>query len=128
MLLLGYIYLFTPLSEGRAQHALLQEITANPAKSFGLAQGKVPAEGSPVAVLEIPSLHLVDAVVRGHQRPGPAQRAGPHADDGLTRQPGNAVIAGRRATFGAPFGAIGSLKTGSAHHGGRRVTAPTTTG
>ena len=112
LFLLGYIYLFTPLSEGRTQHTLLQEITASPAKTFDLAQGKLPPEGSPVAVLEIPALHLVDAVVEGSDAQDLQSGPGHMPTTALPGQPGNAVIAGRRATFGAPFGAIGSLKPG----------------
>ena len=112
LFLLGYIYLFTPLTAGRAQHTLLQEITADPIKTFDLAQGKVPSEGSPVAVLEIPALHLVDAVVEGSNAQDLRSGPGHMPTTALPGQPGNAVIAGRRATFGAPFGAIGSLKRG----------------
>ncbi len=112
MLLLGYIYLFTPLSEGRAQHTLLQEITASPAKTFNLAEGKLPPEGTPVAVLEIPALHQTDAVVQGTDAQDLRLGPGHMPTTALPGQPGNAVIAGRRATFGAPFGAIGSLKRG----------------
>ncbi len=112
MLLLGYIYLFTPLSEGRAQHTLLQEITADPAKTFNLAEGKLPSEGSPVAVLEIPALNLIDAVVQGTDAQDLRVGPGHMPTTALPGQPGNAVIAGRRATFGAPFGSIGSLKKG----------------
>jgi sortase A len=112
LLLLGYIYLFTPLSAGRAQHALLQEITADQLKSYSLAQGKTPPEGSPVAVLEIPALHLIDAVVQGTDAQDLRTGPGHMPTTALPGEPGNAVIAGRRATFGAPFGAIGSLKRG----------------
>lgn len=112
LLLLGYIYLFTPLSADRAQHTLLQEITANPAKTFSLAEGGIPAEGSPVAVLQIPSLHLLDAVVQGTDAQDLRSGPGHMPTTSMPGQPGNAVIAGRRATFGAPFGAIGSLKKG----------------
>jgi sortase A len=112
VLLLAYIYLFTPLSAGRAQHELLQEITANPAKTFDLATGKVPPEGSPVAVLEIPSLHVYDAVVQGTSAQDLRSGPGHMPTTALPGQPGNAVIAGRRATFGAPFGSIGSMKKG----------------
>jgi sortase A len=112
VLLLGYIYLFTPLSEGRSQHQLLQEITSSPAKTFNLAEGKLPPEGSPVAVLEIPSLHLFDAVVQGSDAQDLRSGPGHMPTTALPGQPGNAVIAGRRATFGAPFSAIGSLKKG----------------
>ncbi len=112
VLLLAYIYLFTPLSADRAQHALLQEITANPQSSFSLAEGGLPAEGSPVAVLQIPSLHLLDAVVQGTNAQDLRSGPGHMPTTSMPGQPGNAVIAGRRATFGAPFGSIGSLKTG----------------
>jgi sortase A len=112
LLLLGYIYLFTPLSFDRAQHGLLQEITADPAKTFSLAEGGIPPEGSPVAVLQIPSLHLLDAVVQGTDAQDLRSGPGHMPTTSMPGQPGNAVIAGRRATFGAPFGAIGSLKKG----------------
>lgn len=112
LLLLGYIYLFTPVSAARAQHALLQQITADPQKTFSLAQGGVPAEGSPVAVLEIPAIHLADAVVQGTDAQDLRSGPGHMPTSSMPGQPGNAVIAGRRATFGAPFGAIGSLKRG----------------
>ncbi len=112
LLLLGYIYLFTPLSAGRAQHSLLQEITANPAKTFNLAEGKLPPEGSPVAVLEIPALHLFDAVVQGSDAQDLRTGPGHMPTTAMPGQPGNAVILGRRATYGAPFGAIGTLKKG----------------
>ncbi len=112
LLLLGYIYLFTPLSESRSQHDLLQQITAQPAKSYGLAQGKVPAEGSPLALLEIPSLHLFDVVVQGSDAQDLRSGPGHMPTTAVPGGPGNAVIVGRRATFGAPFAAIGSLKRG----------------
>lgn len=112
MLLLAYIYLFTPLSEARAQHGLLQEITSDPAKTFSLSEGGIPPEGGPVAVLEIPSLHLLDAVVQGTDAQDLRSGPGHMPTTSMPGQPGNAVFAGRRATFGAPFGAIGSLKKG----------------
>ncbi|HTU37574.1 MAG TPA: sortase [Acidimicrobiales bacterium] len=112
ILLLAYIYLFTPLTAARAQHNLLQQISANPAKTYELAQGKTPTEGSPVAILEIPSLHVVDAVVEGSDAQDLRSGPGHMPTTSMPGQPGNAVIAGRRATFGAPFGGIGSLKKG----------------
>ena len=113
ILLLGYIYVFTPLSEQRAQHTLLQEITANPAKTFDLAVGKIPVEGSPVAVMEIPALHLDQAVVEGTNAQDLRNGPGHMPSTALPGQAGNAVILARRATYGAPFGAIGSLHKGA---------------
>jgi sortase A len=113
ILLLGYVYVFTPVSAQRAQHTLLQEITASPAKTFDLAVGKVPPEGSPVAVLEIPSLHLDQAVVEGTNAQDLRNGPGHLPSTALPGQAGNAVIMARRATYGAPFGAIGTLHKGA---------------
>jgi sortase A len=113
LLLLGYVYVFTPLSEQRSQHTLFQEITANPARTFNLAVGKIPPEGSPVAVLEIPALHLDQAVVQGTNAQDLRSGPGHLPSTALPGGAGNAVIMARRATFGAPFGAIGSLHKGT---------------
>jgi sortase A len=113
ILLLGYVYVFTPVSEQRAQHTLLQEITANPAKTFDLAVGKIPPEGSPVAIIEIPSLHLDQAVVEGTNAQDLRSGPGHLPSTALPGQAGNAVIMARRATYGAPFGGIGTLHKGA---------------
>jgi LPXTG-site transpeptidase (sortase) family protein len=112
LLLLGYIYIFTPLSAQRSQHVMLHQLTsdvANNGRTYDLANGQLPSEGSPVAILEIPSLHVLDAVVQGASSQDLQKGPGHIPTTPLPGQPGNAVIAGRRATYGAPFGAIGSL-------------------
>ena len=111
-LLLGYVYVFTPLSAARSQHTLLNQIQAQPLDTYRLAEGKIPPEGSPLAVLEIPSLHLVQAVVQGTDAKDLQKGPGHMPTSSLPGQRGNTVIAGRRATFGAPFGPIGSMKRG----------------
>lgn len=112
VLVFAYIYSFTALSAQRSQHELLQSITGEPAATYNLTQGVIPAQGRPVAVLEVPALQLFDAVVQGSDaqdlRSGPGHMPGTP----LPGQPGNAVIAGRRATYGAPFGGLASLRTG----------------
>lgn len=110
--LLGYVYFFTALSAQRAQHQLLQSITAQPAATYNLTSGAVPPQGQPVAVLEIPALHLVDAVVQGSDAQDLRSGPGHMPTTPLPGQPGNAVIAGRRATYGAPFGKLASLRPG----------------
>lgn len=112
LLLLGYLYVFTGLSAQRAQHQLLQSITANEAATYDLTSGKVPPQGKPVAVLEIPALHLVAAVVQGSDAQDLRSGPGHMPTTPLPGQPGNAVIAGRRATYGGPFGALGSVRRG----------------
>ncbi len=110
--LLGYIYVFTPLSAARSQHSLLQQIQAQPADTYNLAVGKIPPEGSPLAVLEIPSIHLNQVVVQGTDVNDLQMGPGHMPTSSLPGQRGNAVIAGRRATYGATFGSIGSMHRG----------------
>jgi sortase A len=112
LLLLGYVYFFTALSFQRAQHQLLQSVTAEPAATYNLTSGAVPSQGRAVAVLEIPALHLVDAVVQGSDAQDLRRGPGHMPTTPLPGQPGNAVIAGRRVTYGAPFGALSSLRRG----------------
>jgi sortase A len=112
ILLLGYIYVFTPVSASRSQHALLQQIQAQPIESYSLAEGKIPTEGSPLAVLEIPSINVDQVVVQGTSVTDLQKGPGHMPTSSLPGQRGNAVIAGRRATYGAPFGSIGSLHRG----------------
>ena len=40
ILLLGYIYVFTPVSASRSQHTLLQQIQAQPIDTYNLADGQ----------------------------------------------------------------------------------------
>ncbi len=112
ILLLGYIYVFTPLSAARSQHALLQQIQAQPADTYNLAVGKIPPEGSPLAVLDIPSIHVNQVVVQGTDVNDLKMGPGHMPTSSLPGQRGNAVIAGRRATYGATFGSIGSMHKG----------------
>jgi sortase A len=112
ILLLGYIYVFTPVSASRSQHALLQQIQAQPIDTYDLATGEIPREGSPLAVLEIPSINVDQVVVQGTSVTDLQKGPGHMPTSSLPGQRGNAVIAGRRATYGAPFGSIGSLRRG----------------
>jgi sortase A len=112
ILLLGYIYVFTPVSASRSQHTLLQQIQAQPTESYHLAEGKITKEGGPLAVLEIPSINVNQVVVQGTSVTDLQKGPGHMPTSSLPGQRGNAVIAGRRATYGAPFGSIGSLRRG----------------
>lgn len=110
--LMAYLYLFTGLSAQRMQAQLFQAIDTDQAATYNLASGQLPAQGRPVAVLEIPALHLVQAVVEGTDAEDLRAGPGHMPTTSLPGEPGNAVIAGRRATYGAPFGALGSLRRG----------------
>ena len=69
VLLIIFLYAFTPLTNSRDQHRLLAELTSDSAgnskATFALTRGIIPPEGSPVALLRIPALHLTQAVVAG---------------------------------------------------------------
>ena len=65
-----------------------------------------------MAILYIPALNEVQAVVQGTDSRDLRKGPGHMPTSSLPGQAGNAVIAGRRATFGAPFGSIGSLHKG----------------
>ncbi|HVC70609.1 MAG TPA: sortase [Acidimicrobiales bacterium] len=112
LVLVLFLYTFTPLTAGRDQHRLLASLTGNPLSTFALTKGTVPPEGSPVALLRIPRLHLTEAVVAGTSASD--LEAGPGLMSGtvLPGEQGNAVIAGRRVTFGGPFHSIGTLRRG----------------
>ncbi len=76
------------------------------------ADGRPLASGAPVALLEIPSLGVVEVVGEGTSsgvlRSGPGHRR----DTVLPGQAGVSVIAGRRAAYGGPFASLGMLRGG----------------
>jgi LPXTG-site transpeptidase (sortase) family protein len=70
------------------------------------------ALGTPVALLEIPALHMQDVVLEGTT--GQVLEGGPGhlRDTPLPGQQGVSVILGRRAAYGAAFAGLGSLAPG----------------
>ncbi|MGO8872208.1 MAG: class D sortase [Acidimicrobiales bacterium] len=107
-----YLLAFTPLSASRNQQRLSLELLGQPLTVYGLVGGRVPSEGSAVAVLEVPALHLRQIVVEGTSAADLMNGPGLMPGTVLPGGPGNSVIAGRRVTFGAPFGSLGQLRAG----------------
>ena len=110
LLFLAYLFAFTGLQADRRQRQLLNVFTT-PAGAVPLS-GALPASGAPVAVLTIPAIGLDQVVVQGTS---PVELAGgPGAMPQTARlgTKGNAVIAGRRFTAGAPFADLTLLKKG----------------
>lgn len=111
-----YLYVFSALTGARNQNQLLHSLTGNPRAIFSLASGHEPRNGQPVAILNIPSIGLHQAVVEGttaadlQTAPGLVSSAGL---TGLPGEPGDAVIAGRRVSFGGAFGHLSALQQGS---------------
>jgi len=112
VMFLLYLYLFSALTGARNQNRLLHSLTGNPKAVYGLATGRQAPNGQPVAVLDIPSLGLHQAVVEGTTASDLQLGPGLASGTSLPGELGNAVIAGRRVSFGGAFGGIGRLKPG----------------
>ena len=100
------------LEEQRAQAALLPSFQAALQTTILDRETATPAEGSPVALLQIPSAGVSQVVVEGTTpsdlKSGPGHLRG----SPIPGEFGNAVIAGRRTTYGAPFGSLNTLRKG----------------
>jgi LPXTG-site transpeptidase (sortase) family protein len=72
----------------------------------------VPAEGSPVAKLQIPAIGLDEIVVSGTAESDLAEGPGHYVGTAAPGQAGNVAIAGHRTTNGAPFNRLGQLAIG----------------
>lgn len=112
LLAVGAVYHARQQQLGYAQ---LREDLANAVAPVGpFRDGALLAPGTPVALLEIPSLGLREVVREGTTSRVLASGPGHRRDTVLPGQAGAAVLFGRRAAFGAPFGKIGRLSTGDA--------------
>jgi sortase A len=127
---IGYLYELSGVQEARSQAILYSQYQlelANQVAPLGPygpnglngARGPTPL-GSPVAVINIPSIGIRDMVVVQGTGPenlmvGPGHRP----DSPLPGQPGMVQIYGRRATFGGPFSHLSQLRPGD------RITAIT---
>jgi sortase A len=110
LLFVAYLFGFTSLQQQRRQRQLLNVFTT-PAGAVPLS-GAIPSQGKPVAVLEIPALHLDQVVVQGTTPQDTAAGPGVMPQTARLGTKGNAVIAGRRFTAGAPFAHLASLRPG----------------
>jgi len=72
--------------------------------------------GSAVALIQIPHIHLRQIVIEGTTSRELAQGPGHLRSTPLPGQHGNAVIAGRRTTFGGPFHQLDKLRLGDTIH------------
>jgi LPXTG-site transpeptidase (sortase) family protein len=82
----------------------------------------VPAEGTPVAQLQIPAIGLDQYVVSGTDEGDLAKGPGHYIGTAAPGQAGNVAIAGHRTTNGAPFNRLGQLAVGN------QIYLTTTTG
>jgi sortase A len=113
LLFLLYFYVFTSLTHSRDQNRLLQSLVGNRRAVYSLVVGHVPSEGAPVAIITIPVLHEQQVVAMGTSPADLQQGPGLMMDTAIPGDPGNAVIAGRRVSYGAPFRSLGRLAPGN---------------
>lgn len=116
VLFLLYLLAFTPLTAGRNQQRLADSLKGSPLTVYKLVNGHIPAEGSTVGAIQIPAIGVDQVVVSGTSAADLMNGPGLMPGSALPGSAGNAVIAGRRVTFGGPFGAIGSLRKGAIIH------------
>jgi sortase A len=112
VLFVVYLFAFTPLSASRNQQRLAQTLAGQTIGVFKLTTGRAPANGQPLGILSIPTLHLQQVVVEGTTAADLMNGPGLMPLTALPGAPGNSVIAARRVTFGAPFGALDTLQAG----------------
>jgi sortase A len=112
----GYLFGWTNLQAERSQRALLSQYTANtnnPTRAQVAAfHGRTPPDGALAAVLRVPAIGLREAVVQGTSSSDLQEGPGLMPRTAVPGTRGEAVIVGRRSTFGAPFARLASLQPG----------------
>jgi LPXTG-site transpeptidase (sortase) family protein len=121
----GYLYFLSGVQEARAQTTLYAQLRGELAAGTAPARPVIPghpadpaslaaAPGDPVAVLAIPALGVQNMVVVEGTSPENLTLGPGHLRSSvLPGQAGISVIFGRRATFGAPFSGLPSLRSGA---------------
>jgi sortase A len=111
----GYLYGLSGVQEARAQSILYERLQTELAQVGGIVPPLGPtAPGSPIAILDIPSIGIHDMVVVEGTSPENMMLGPGHLRD--TPYPGQAGVSeifGRRATFGAPFANLAQLQPGA---------------
>jgi LPXTG-site transpeptidase (sortase) family protein len=112
VLFLVYAFVLSRTAESRSQEVLSGEFRTA-IQTGTLDQPNAPlTPGAPVAFLSIPRLGLSAVVVEGTSPQLTKEGPGHLHGTPLPGEYGNAVIAGRRATFGGPFHDLGKLAEG----------------
>ncbi len=101
-------FLLAGVGEARSQHLMLQGFKGELASTAGTVPQ--PIVGEPIALIAIPSLGLEKVVIEGTSATELQKGPGHLRSSPLPGQPGNAVVAGRRTTYGAPFGRLDELR------------------
>jgi len=107
----GYLLGVSGIQEASSQHRLYSTMVNELGQDIGPLGPTKP--GSPVAVMDIPSIGINDMVVVEGTSPEDMTAGPGHLrNTPLPGQIGMSVIYGRRVTFGAPFGKLIDLRPG----------------
>lgn len=120
MLLLAFIahaMLGSAFQHSRAQGMAYDELRTTLAKAeTPVGQLNVDEEmvapGTPVALIEAPSIGLREVIVEGTSAEVLRDGAGHRRDTVMPGQSGTSILIGRQATYGGPFGQINRLSLG----------------
>jgi sortase A len=120
VLLLGFVVqlvLLSDLEHNRAQRVsyanFRSELALGTAPVSAVDANNKPVKiGAPIAVLEIPLLHVREVVGQGTTSSVLADGPGHRRDSVLPGQVGVSIIMGRRASYGAPFNRLSTLRVG----------------
>ncbi len=111
LLFAAYLFGWSNLEATHNQRRLLSAFSGG--GDTAAFAGKAPADGSPAAVLAIPSMHLKAMVIEGTTSADLQQGPGIMPSASFPGTGGEAVIAGRHLTYGGVFSNISSLKPGT---------------
>jgi sortase A len=111
-LFIVYELTITGLVEQGAQAGLLKQFQQAVPTTTLDAPSSSPAEGSPVALLIIPSIDVSQVVIQGTTPSDLKSGPGHLMNTPLPGEAGNVVIVGRRTTYGGPFARLDELTKG----------------
>lgn len=111
------VLVLSGLEESRAQNVLYSQLREELAAQTAPTGGAIEP-GSPVAVLDVPTLGLQQVVVEGTASGDLQAGPGHRRDTVLPGQAGVSIVYGRAATYGGPFRSVMTLRPGD----GIRVT------
>ncbi|HRA50284.1 sortase [Actinotalea sp.] len=105
------VFVLSGLSQGRSQAVLHAELRQQLAAQTAPTGGALDP-GTPVALLEIPTLGLQQVVVEGTAGADLMMGPGHRRDTVLPGQAGIAIVYGRAASYGGPFRILAQLREG----------------
>ena len=113
----GHVAVVGALQHARSQHLLYEQLRGDLAEAITpLGQldfdEKLVKNGTPIAVIEIPSIGVNEVIVQGTRPSDLTGGPGHRRDTVYPGQAGTSVVMGRQATYGGPFGKINQLVPG----------------